>query len=1529
MAERLNATVLKTVVSERAPRVRIPVLPPKERQTLTGSVFLLAIKKKPLRLLFGILFLMGRKETVREGVEAASFEHGGHVEVFEKQQLSERVDRVKKNVAFFERDLASHIETIERLAQDAQDAQRLAHEIQIVMEEAEDEKVHVDFSEIMELTSSQQESLLEAKQVALDQATEAFHATQKSMGDVGRLSYGADIGAVDSHYSHLLSLASLWKEQLSRLRTLTTEVKALGTAVLERQLDQAADVKDVASAREVQSALRRQQAQLSRSAFGIGKLVNKTQLRYLRDRIRTIDHLCMRLGGYVNMDDKPNISQREGRYVVEELYKMGERLTEASAQFFEEKVEQIQHDDHESVSIFSDDDVDAIATQIVDRAIEQAQNAFVLYKERHEFDTGSDLTEDDMAHAIDAYRAYALAHTSGSEHVSPDAKKAYVDIAYRLPWEIKQYFVTQRADGSVRESVARTAKNHFSGAAAKKSALDTSLRKGEHILQPFSRHGGSTGGLVMVRERAFGRWGSINNTVDDTTMLREMLQTDVLQEGIPASVLEQTKISALSRLKSEYDTRLLNKSKTHETVQKMIHVAHPAYLDMLLLAASTDPGESGTRPFQGQPIDNMILPLSAEDIAAVPNEHIQRAIRIAQEFPEEYQAWRYSDAKKKHVYPEAKVAFDRELSLAALAFIHADSEADVLFGTKVLTRMNPDLVDDSVWPDVFETLGPSTDEQHIRNFCRFMEYDSRLFHHLLPHVDKLSATWMEELKKNRLTLYRYLRELWSVDGVEAQVASMEALLDIPLGMSSHFRSIGKAEFQGGFDVQRHTADVEALLAVDDPELFDIHTEAVVSHGNVEVLGLLLEHGDRLSEETHQLLQYHLSRYLREAFFQYDYQHDQFHLDADKFHRVVTRKVSDWFHDTFRRKDGNLDDVPEEVRLGSEEGKARFFDAINELVDHFGSAFFDDMGDAFYDFMMFAARHPERAVDAGRAYTQNEAFRMLTREGGPLFSNKRIVAEEIFSNGNPAARIEEIVTNFTQKVPLAEQLIMYTNMRLGEKLKTSPSGYQIREVHGLSIAQLYQQHKIQKEQHPGEVTRFESMIAPHYRDKVISEDVDEVPFHMFVGMYKEQVYAEHIHATIDRSRSERRKSDADRRNRQFDGRLHFDRPTAIHGTRIEFLQPILLNGNLPGESLGEGCETDAYGFHFDYWFVGNDSSIQDLKQLSDKTPLDQYASDYAGGIALIYDRSNEDAYRFGQDYHAGVRGEYHYVLLGGMPSTEVSGIICYREEHVALVKQRIVEHGCYIQIYDSEGNPLFSPEEYDSMRADGNYAVGVEVWDFSMKTGEQLGSNPGGQFTTPTLEGPTKFYVKFNNANETDHMWSEQLADNIYRAMGIAVPETQIVLVDGAYGHASRLIEGDETRNHPGLNDGFLVDVLLANWDVVMNPDNMKTFDGVTYRIDNGGSLFFRARGERVGEHGVTNFGTKSFDGNPEVPPSVMEKYVGLTEEHMKMQVEIMQKRLTDELIDSLVDGVRLSSEDRDRLRNTLRERRDKLIATYG
>ena len=152
-----------------------------------------------------------------------------------------------------------------------------------------------------------------------------------------------------------------------------------------------------------------------------------------------------------------------------------------------------------------------------------------------------------------------------------------------------------------------------------------------------------------------------------------------------------------------------------------------------------------------------------------------------------------------------------------------------------------------------------------------------------------------------------------------------------------------------------------------------------------------------------------------------------------------------------------------------------------------------------------------------------------------------------------------------------------------------------------------------------------------------------------------------------------------------------------------------------------------------------------------------------------------------------------------------------------------------------------------------YREGKEDISLWKKTGEQAGSNEGGFFTDPN---GNEWYCKFPSTE--NHVKNEILAAKLYNACRILVPEVKMVTLNGKTGIASKIIPGlkidrnkliNSVTSNGSLAQGFGVDCWLSNWDVIgLEYDNAKVDDkGNVYRIDQGGSLLYRAQGTPKGD----------------------------------------------------------------------------------
>lgn len=143
----------------------------------------------------------------------------------------------------------------------------------------------------------------------------------------------------------------------------------------------------------------------------------------------------------------------------------------------------------------------------------------------------------------------------------------------------------------------------------------------------------------------------------------------------------------------------------------------------------------------------------------------------------------------------------------------------------------------------------------------------------------------------------------------------------------------------------------------------------------------------------------------------------------------------------------------------------------------------------------------------------------------------------------------------------------------------------------------------------------------------------------------------------------------------------------------------------------------------------------------------------------------------------------------------------------------------------------------------------------------VNADPGGTTGAQIVEIDGRRYV-FKTAGKVsaEHVRNEAAADQAYRRAGIRVPDCRIYEEDGKTYKLSEFIDGGQSlgdylaKATPAqrkavieeLRQGYVVDSLFANWDVLgTDQDNVLIDkDGHAWRIDNGSSFAFRARGSR-------------------------------------------------------------------------------------
>ena len=219
------------------------------------------------------------------------------------------------------------------------------------------------------------------------------------------------------------------------------------------------------------------------------------------------------------------------------------------------------------------------------------------------------------------------------------------------------------------------------------------------------------------------------------------------------------------------------------------------------------------------------------------------------------------------------------------------------------------------------------------------------------------------------------------------------------------------------------------------------------------------------------------------------------------------------------------------------------------------------------------------------------------------------------------------------------------------------------------------------------------------------------------------------------------------------------------------------------------------------------------------------------------------------------------------------------------------------------------------------------WDLTKVSG-RLGSNEGGWYEKPNGE---RFYVKFyENPSQGK---AEFVANAVYAKLGIKAVRSEIIQLDGREAIASpavseaTLASREAQGGSEDVQKGFVADAFLANWDVVgLVYDNIVQGKDGFYRIDNGGSLIFRAQGgdKAYSPDSIPELQSMRIPGRP-----TGEVFAGITEDEIGKQARELVSKLSPEDIRAIVDESGLEGEDRDRILTGLLGRREYLAKTYG
>jgi hypothetical protein len=179
----------------------------------------------------------------------------------------------------------------------------------------------------------------------------------------------------------------------------------------------------------------------------------------------------------------------------------------------------------------------------------------------------------------------------------------------------------------------------------------------------------------------------------------------------------------------------------------------------------------------------------------------------------------------------------------------------------------------------------------------------------------------------------------------------------------------------------------------------------------------------------------------------------------------------------------------------------------------------------------------------------------------------------------------------------------------------------------------------------------------------------------------------------------------------------------------------------------------------------------------------------------------------------------------------------------------------------------------------------------------------------------RYIRKVGTNTNNGHVRSEYLTNQLYGILGLRTPDYELYEEKDAQGNdlavlLSRFIpmaKQPTQQDYAELAKGFIVDTLLANWDVYMNDNCLKDSAGVIYRVDNGGALDYRAQGSKKPFDGDI---ASTFKGMVYHNPNV---YQTLSNDDILAQIQDLRSKkqqIVDFLVESGEDALAIIIEER-------------------
>lgn len=187
-----------------------------------------------------------------------------------------------------------------------------------------------------------------------------------------------------------------------------------------------------------------------------------------------------------------------------------------------------------------------------------------------------------------------------------------------------------------------------------------------------------------------------------------------------------------------------------------------------------------------------------------------------------------------------------------------------------------------------------------------------------------------------------------------------------------------------------------------------------------------------------------------------------------------------------------------------------------------------------------------------------------------------------------------------------------------------------------------------------------------------------------------------------------------------------------------------------------------------------------------------------------------------------------------------------------------------------------------------------------RVGEQMGSNPGGVFETPSGE---KFYVKKGKSPE--HVKNELLAASLYQLAGAQTLNYRPIaggnhIATGMEKLSAKNVSQLTPEQRKQAQADFVTHAWLGNWDAAgLGGDNIGAVNGVPTSLDLGGALEYRAQGAPKGGA----FGSKVGEIDTLRDPKMNPDSAGLFGDMHHTALKASAKRVTSIPDEKIIDTV--------------------------